>query len=227
VSVVSLALCEGVVSEDYRFMTYHSRKTIPQQLSGLGFVILLHILVVYIVASGLGQHAVEVVLGPIETRVIEEQKKPTDEAPPPPPKIETPPPYVPPPEIDIAMETSTAPTTAISNVQNVVKAPPAPPPPPTADVAPRSNPKRPVSQPDYPSASQRLGEEGVVTLALYVLEDGRVGDARVEKSSGFPRLDEAAVSHAKARWKLMPGTREGKPVAMWTQMNVRFQINKK
>jgi protein TonB len=207
-------------------MTYNSRKTIPQQLSGLGFVILLHILVVYIVASGLGHQAVEAVMGPIETRVIEEAKKPTDEAPPPPPKIETPPPFVPPPEIDIAPEAVAAPTTAITNVQSKTAAPPPPPPPPTADVAPRSNPKRPVSQPDYPSASQRMGEEGVVTLALYVLEDGRVGDARVEKSSGFPRLDEAAVSHAKARWKLLPGTREGKPVAMWTQMNVRFQLKK-
>jgi periplasmic protein TonB len=163
-------------------------------------------------------------MGPIETRVIEEQIKPTDEAPPPPPKIETPPPYVPPPEIDIAMEVTTAPTTAISAVQTTQKAPP--PPPPVADVAPRSDPKRPVSQPDYPSASQRLGEEGVVTLTLYVLENGRVGEARVEKSSGFPRLDEAAVKHATARWRLLPGTREGKPVAMWMQMNVRFQLKK-
>jgi protein TonB len=207
-------------------MTYNSRKTIPQQLSGLGFVILLHILVVYVVASGLGHQAVEKIMGPIETRVIEEQKKPTDEAPPPPPKIETPPPYVPPPEIDIAAEPTTAPTTAISNVQTTQKAAPPAPPPPTADVAPRSNPKRPVGQPDYPSASQRLGEEGVVTLALYVLEDGRVGEAKVEKSSGYPRLDEAAASYAKARWKLLPGTRDGKPVAMWTQMNVRFQLKK-
>jgi protein TonB len=204
-------------------MTYNTRKTVPQRLSGLFVVAFLHVIAIYLVASGLTQSAVEKVFVPIETRVIEDQQKKVDEAPPPPPKIETPPPFVPPPDMVIAPEMTTAPSHAITNV-TTKKGPP--PPPPRPDVAPRSDPRHPVSQPPYPSASQRLGEEGVVILSLYVLENGRVGEARVEKSSGFERLDDAAVRHAKSRWRLLPGTLNGKPHAAWMQIAVRFQLKK-
>jgi len=207
-------------------MTYKSRKTVPQQLSGLGFVILLHILVIYIVASGLGKTAVEAVVGPIETKVIEEAKKPTEEAPPPPPKIETPPPFVPPPEVNIAAEPTDTTSTAIRQVSNV-KAPPPPPPAPTAEVAPRPDPRRPntISDSAYPPQSKRLNEEGDVFLNLLVSEDGRVSDVRVEKSSGYPRLDEAAVAQVK-KWRYLPGTRDGKPAAMWKAVKVTWKIKK-
>jgi outer membrane biosynthesis protein TonB len=46
--------------------------------------------------------------------------------------------------------------------------------------------------PEYPSASKRLEEEGVVRLKLLVSVDGDVTESLVEKSSGFNRLDEAS-----------------------------------
>ena len=59
--------------------------------------------------SGLSQHLVDVVLGPIETRMIEEAPDTDEPPPPPPPKIETPPPFVPPPEVSIELPAETDP----------------------------------------------------------------------------------------------------------------------
>lgn len=208
-------------------MTYKSRKTVPQQLSGLGFVILLHVLVIYIVASGLGKTAVQAIVGPIETKVIEEAKKQTDEPPPPPPKIETPPPFVPPPDIELAAEPADTTNTAIRTVSNV-KAPPAPPPPPaTAEVAPRNDPRRPATIPEsaYPPQSKRLNEEGEAIVNLLILENGTVGEVKLEKSTGFPRLDEATVAQVK-KWRFLPGTKDGKPAAMWIARKVTWKLKK-
>ena len=47
-------------------------------------------------------------------------------------------------------------------------------------------------RPEYPAASRRLEEEGVVQLKFLVGTDGKVIESQVEKSSGFRRLDEAA-----------------------------------
>jgi protein TonB len=44
----------------------------------------------------------------------------------------------------------------------------------------------------YPPVSRKLGEEGEVVLALRLNTDGKVTGAAIERSSGFPRLDEAA-----------------------------------
>lgn len=195
---------------------------------GLVFVLIvaLHLGMYYVLNSGLSQHLVDVVLGPIETRMIEEAPKTDEPPPPPPPKIETPPPFVPPPEVAIELPAETN-TTAIQTVTTV--RPTAPPPPvaqptPVARTAPKSDPRRPLSQPEYPPSSRRAGEAGTVILEVYVLETGRVGEARVKQSSGYPRLDEAAVREVKRSWRLVPGTENGKPVPMWGQFAVTFKL---
>jgi len=91
-------------------------------------------------------------------------------------------------------------------------------------VPPRSNPRRPITQPEYPTMSRRLGEEGQVVLLLTVDEDGRVLEAVVDKSSGFERLDEAAVREATRRWRLIPGTINGKASTMQYRFAVTFKI---
>jgi protein TonB len=90
---------------------------------------------------------------------------------------------------------------------------------------PRSNPARPLSQPVYPPASRRLLETGTVVLKLHVLEDGSVGDAIIEKSTGYPSLDYAAM-YESFRWKLEPGTVDGEPQRMWGQFAVTFKLSK-
>src|SRR5262245_3023537 len=59
----------------------------------------------------------------------------------------------------------------------------------------------PITRPEYPASSVRKAEEGTVQLLLYVLPNGRVGDAKVSRSSGFRSLDEAATREAKRSWR--------------------------
>ncbi|MDR1732111.1 MAG: energy transducer TonB [Synergistaceae bacterium] len=54
-------------------------------------------------------------------------------------------------------------------------------------------------RPDYPAIARRRGDEGTVTL-LITLEGSSVSGVSVEKSSGSPVLDQAAVS-AVRKWK--------------------------
>lgn len=194
---------------------------------GLVFIVIVavHVGFFWALNSGLSHKIVTKVFGPLVTDIIEETVEKEEEPPPPPPKIEQPPPYVPPPEVAIEMPTEAPPATAITATTQT--RPAAPPPvaaPKPAAVKPRIDPKRPPSQPEYPPTSRRLGEAGTVTLEILVLETGRIGDAKVAKSSGFPRLDEAAVREVKRTWKLVPGTENGKPVQMWHQINVTFRL---
>jgi protein TonB len=197
---------------------------------GLAFIAIagLHLGMFWLLKSGMSHRLVDAVLGPIETRMIEEAPKPDDAPPPPPPKIETPPPFVPPPDVAIEAPVEAAPTTAIRTVTNTVPPPqaaPAPAAPAAKQVtAPKSDSRRPLTQPEYPPSSRRAGEAGTVILEVYVLETGRVGDARVKTSSGFPKLDEAALREVKRSWRLTPGTENGKPVAMWGQFAVTFKL---
>ncbi|MFO7189827.1 MAG: energy transducer TonB [Pseudomonadota bacterium] len=191
-------------------------------------IVVLHVLMAWGAVSGLSRQVVEAVLGPIEATIIDEMPEPQDEPPPPPPEIEAPPPFVPPPDIQINIPQQQQ-TTAIQQVTRE-RPPPTPPPvaaPPKREpviVPPRSNPRRPLTQPEYPPSSRRAGEAGTVVLEVYVLENGRVGDARVKQSSGYPRLDEAALREVKRSWRLEPGTQDGKPVAMWGQFAVTFRL---
>lgn len=189
-------------------------------------IVALHVGMFWLLNSGLSHQIIDVVLGPIETRMIEEAPKQDEPPPPPPPKIETPPPFVPPPEIDIAIAPDAPPTKAIQQTTTVkpTAPPPVAAPPPVQRVAPRSDPRRPLTQPEYPPSSRRAGEAGTVILEVYVLENGRVGEARVKQSSGHPRLDEAAVREVKRSWRLKPGTENGKAVPMWGQFAVTFKL---
>lgn len=212
-------------------MTYKSRKTASQQLTGIGFVVGLHLIGIYVVASGLAHQAVETVMGPIETKVIEEAKPKQDELPPPPPKLQTPPPYVPPPDLDIAIEApppSNTPSTAIATVTNAkpVAAPPAPAVP---DVEAKFDPRgRYNAFPDseYPSQSRRLNEEGKVIISILVQPDNSVGDVKVVQSSGFERLDAAAVEWYRKRGRFMAAVKDGQPIAAWKTITVNFQLKK-
>jgi periplasmic protein TonB len=193
-------------------------------------VVIIHALFFWVLASGLGAKMVQTVMGPVETKIIEELPEEDNKPPPPPPDIEQPPPYVPPPEVAIDLAIDTAPTTAITNVTSerpVVQAPPPPAPPKSAGVkTPPSTTGRGArtTLPEYPPASRRAGEAGTVTLRCMVSEQGRCSEISVVKSSGFPKLDEAAVKEVQRNWKFVPGKDDGKPVAMWHTFAVTFRL---
>jgi protein TonB len=90
---------------------------------------------------------------------------------------------------------------------------------------PLIDPRLPLSEPTYPPAEIRLGHSGTVMLGVYVLPNGRIGEVRIEQSSGFPRLDMAA-QHEARRWRLKPGTQDGRPIAMWKTIPITFQLKK-
>ena len=164
-----------------------------RHLIGASIVTLAHVLAVYALANGLSHKVMEIVHGPLETKLIEEFKKPPpDQPPPPPPKLAPPPPpYIPPVEVNI---TVAAPVT--NTITQVTSTRPAPvvaaPPKRTERVAPVIDAKTNCAKPEYPSASRRLDESGTVIVRFLIDVDGRVLESKVETSSGFSRLDEAA-----------------------------------
>jgi periplasmic protein TonB len=80
-------------------------------------------------------------------------------------------------------------------------------------------------EPVYPPASRRLDEHGAVRLKVLVDERGRPREVQIAKSSGFDRLDQAAVA-AVRRWQFSPAMQESRAVTAWTQVNVVFQLNR-
>jgi len=77
--------------------------------------------------------------------------------------------------------------------------------------------------PVYPRMARRRGYEGDVLLAINVGSDGNVDDVSVEKSSGFPALDDAARD-AALRWRFRPGTIDGAPAACVFRTVVKFAL---
>jgi protein TonB len=193
-------------------------------------VVVIHGLFFWVLASGLGAKMVQTVMGPVETKIIEELPEDDSEPPPPPPDIEQPPPYVPPPEIDVAqITTAEAPPTitVTRELPRPTAPPPAPAPVKSAVVkTPPSTSGRGArtTLPEYPPASRRAGEAGTVQLRCRVSEAGRCSEISVVKSSGFPKLDEAAVKEVQRNWKFVPGKEDGKPVATWHTFAVTFRL---
>jgi protein TonB len=190
----------------------------------LAVIVGIHVLLVVAINTSLSTVVLDRLPPLIKAEIIEEIIK-DEEPPPPPPTVETPPPYVPPPDIVIDLPAVTkGPTTAL--VATDKPRPVAPPPPPqTVKKAPEIDPRfKRRFQPDYPPTSRRLGEEGSVVLQVLVGADGKVQNGKVQTSSGFPRLDEAALKHALRAWRFTPGTEDGKPVTAWHTVKVTFKI---
>ena len=95
--------------------------------------------------------------------------------------------------------------------------PPAPTPPRPADYL--NNPK-----PTYPALSRRLREEGIVRLNILVDPDGSVARLEIAKSSGYPRLDEAAAKTVRSSWKFEPARQGGKPIQAWVIVPIEFTL---
>ncbi len=106
----------------------------------------------------------------------------------------------------------------------VAAAPAAPPAPPkvelpSSDASYLNNPP-----PPYPALSKRLGEQGRVVVRVHISADGIATRAEVQRSSGFPRLDDTAVQTV-LRWRYVPGTRAGVPEAMWYSVPINFVLD--
>lgn len=76
--------------------------------------------------------------------------------------------------------------------------------------------------PTYPALSLRLGEHGKVTVRVLIGKNGRALDARIAQSSGFDRLDQAAL-RAVMNWRYAPGTVDGQAQDMWFDAPISFK----
>jgi TonB family protein len=79
-------------------------------------------------------------------------------------------------------------------------------------------------KPRYPESARRAGVQGVTTLRVRVLENGRVGEVLIDQSAGFRDLDFAAVEAVK-KWLFEPARRGKDPVSVWVLLPVKFQLN--
>lgn len=109
----------------------------------------------------------------------------------------------------------------------VVEAPPAPPAPaPAPKMIPASAIQYLVPPaPEYPRLSRRNGESGTVIVRAFADEAGVPHEVQVERSSGFARLDEAAMS-AVRKTRFKPYTENGRAVAGWVRMPFPFELEK-
>ena len=77
-------------------------------------------------------------------------------------------------------------------------------------------------QPEYTDSGRREKIKGDVLLGVTVGADGSVQDIRVVRSLRED-LDENAMRVVKT-WRFKPGTRDGKPVAVFAQISVTFNM---
>jgi periplasmic protein TonB len=117
-----------------------------------------------------------------------------------------------------APSTPVAPAAPVQQATPAQEAP-APVTPPRTDASHLNNPA-----PQYPALSRRLGEQGRVMLDVYILPDGSVGEIKLNRTSGFPRLDNAALQAVKS-WKYVPAKRGDKPIPYWYVQPVSFVLN--
>lgn len=217
-----------------------------KHLIGFGVVVALHVLLGWALVNGLAHRLVEVIKGPIETKIIEEQKPPPPPPPenlPPPPKFAPPPPsYIPPPEIQV-----TAPQVQGPTITTTQERPPptpitvAPPPPPVQAPPPPPPPPRVAARPaiadakacaptgdDYPAAARRAEATGISSIRFTVGADGKMTGAEVVRSAGPSRehklLDRTALSKLSECSFRAGNDEHGKPIGGSFQVDYVWKL---
>ena len=206
----------------------------------VGAVIVLHLLGLWALQAGLLHRVVSWVVpvmaisDAIDVPPTPPVKPLPAPAPLPAPRAVTPT-VTPAPEMPLALPATSAPaatapvgTPATSPVQNPapvvaasVNATPAPSPKialPSTQADYLNNPK-----PAYPALSRRLGEQGRAVVRVLIGADGLPQKAELHTSSGFERLDRAALDTVM-RWRYVPGKRGDVPEAMWFNVPLNFVL---
>lgn len=160
---------------------------------------------------------------------------------PPPPPPAAPPPepeVVPPPREVTPVVVAPAPIVQTPAPVAMIATAPKAPPPQAAVAGPPAAPAGPVgpiavddlstkmisaSPPKYPVESRRRKEQGTVFLSVLVGVDGSVQDVSVSRSSGFTRLDKAALD-AVRRWRWSPLVRGGAAVMVRGIVDIPFVL---
>jgi protein TonB len=184
----------------------------------------IHLAAFYFIANGLG---VVPQLGLLQTEAVTPIDLPTpiERVPTPPVIIERATPYVPEPVVRIDNPMDPPITAEVRPIDQI-------PIEPVTGTAVTEVPgtgvmqdsRYPLTQPAYPPGAKRDGEQGAAEVEVYVLPNGRVGDVRLARTTGFERLDRAAILEARQSWRFKPATRGGEAVAQWYKVRVVFKL---
>jgi protein TonB len=156
-----------------------------RNLVGIVAVVVLHAILAYALANGLGRKVVDVLSKPLDVALIEEIKKLPPPPPKPQPKVATPPPpaYVPP--VEVVVEAPPPPIVATT------VAPPPPAPAPVVQTAPapvniavacpnHQEVRRSVT---FPPRAERLRLSGEVLIEFVVGTSGQIRNVAVIRST--------------------------------------------
>jgi protein TonB len=195
-----------------------------RQITGVVAVVAIHAALVLALMNGLVSHIqpeIEKVIQVVDVPIAEEPQEPEPipqpeklvpdvpvpvEIPLPPIEVESDPIELPP--VDVA--TDAQPTSSAINEPSPLQI----------------DPRKGLTKPDYPAISIRQNEQGRVLLLIYVMSDGKVGDVKVSRSSGHPRLDASAMREARESWRFLPAKdSRGQAIAAWGTFEVAFELN--
>jgi TonB family protein len=87
----------------------------------------------------------------------------------------------------------------------------------------RPDPALSPAPPQYPSISRRLEEEGTVEISFRIGEDATKTRVALHRSSGHPRLDDAALA-AFANWRYLPASVADYQISMDAIIAVNFNL---
>ncbi|MES2401547.1 MAG: TonB family protein [Pseudomonadota bacterium] len=195
-------------------------------------VVGLHVAFIWVLQSGLLMRAAEIIIpAEVLTQFIEPPAPKVEPVPPKPPEpvkkpvVKTP---VQPPMPLAVPDPTPSPNAPVGVVTPPPPAPPAPAPAappaapamqlPSSDASYLANPK-----PPYPPISRRLNEQGKSIIRVLIGIDGSPQKAEIAKSSGYDRLDQAALTTVM-RWRYVPGKRNGVPEEMWFNVPINWVL---
>lgn len=81
----------------------------------------------------------------------------------------------------------------------------------------------PPTPPVYPQRAVELNQQGEALVRVRLEPDGSAAEILLWRGSGFALLDRAALTAVRG-WQFLPAMRDGRPVAAWVEIPVRFHL---
>ena len=204
-------------------MSYAQPAIGSRSVVGISFVVLIHAVMIYVLRSGLEQSSLMLAAGPVFAELIDEPPIEPAEPPPPPPSLQ-------PVHVDTVLEPEIAidlPAESGQAISLPTTSPVAAPAIQTTAaeiIPPHIDQDRSDMMPSYPPTSKRLGEQGRVILLVHVTRNGKAAEVKLARSSGFERLDQAAITHVQRAWHFVPARSGGDTVDAWGEFAVTFRL---
>ena len=228
-------------------MAYSDQQMSGNKMVAIIIVALIHVVIGYLLITGLAFEAAKQVVERVTTVDIEEEEPPEPEEEPPPPEevpeTAPPPPVAPPPPISVATnppqvrtQTQIPPPAppAIRIPPSAPVAPPAPPPPPPPPPPPAAPPVAAsprnaagswITTNDYRSSWISRGYEGTVSVTLTIGTNGRVSGCTVTGGSAPSELKSASCPLIERRARFNPAERDGQPVTGQYRQTYQWRLD--